>query len=141
MREILPQLLWTGNAHDIRPYDSTKLSSIEALVDLALNEPPAIPPRVVVYLRMPLDDSSENPSSRIELAVATAAHCLRIEHPTLIVCSAGLSRSPTIACAAISLWKEEPMESVLNAYFAKLPHDISPGFWKSVVAAVKNLRR
>lgn len=56
MREVIPDLLWIGNAFDARDLKSVLDRGIEAMVDLAIEEPPVSPTRELVYCRLPLVD-------------------------------------------------------------------------------------
>lgn len=102
MRKIPEYSLWLGHVGDIRDIRSVLSTGIEAVVDLALNEPPAKANRELVYCRFPLLDGSGNPPWLLRIAVATIAGLLKSGTPTLVFCSAGMSRTPAVAGAAIA---------------------------------------
>jgi hypothetical protein len=118
MRQVsLPQIpacrLWTGHAGDARAlYDRNDLG-IEVLVDLAANESPPRIQRDLTYLRFPLLDGAGNPSWMILAAVECVERLLRENIPTLVACSAGMSRSLMIAAAAVSRITGAPLRSAL----------------------------
>ena len=45
MRQIHPHALWLGHVGDVRDWRAVFDAGIQAIIDLAGNEPPAIPPR------------------------------------------------------------------------------------------------
>ncbi|HAH46791.1 MAG TPA: protein phosphatase, partial [Planctomycetaceae bacterium] len=102
MREILPNLLWIGNAHDARDVKRVLDLAIAAVIDLALEEPAVPLTREIIYCRLPLIDGAENQPVILETAVKTVARLISEEIPTLVACSAGMSRSPAIVAAALS---------------------------------------
>jgi protein-tyrosine phosphatase len=92
MREIAAQL-WIGNALEARNLSTVLNAGIEAIVDLAIEEPPISATRELVCCRIPILDGAGNPPARIRLAVETICRLVSSEVPTLVVCSAGMSRS------------------------------------------------
>jgi protein-tyrosine phosphatase len=134
MHEISPFPLWIGHAGDGR--DNVQLSEfgVEAVVQLAIEEPPLDPLREMVYCRVPLLDGVGNPPGRLLLAVRTVTELIRGNVQTLVCCGNGLSRSPVIAAAALALIHREPPDDWLRRVVALNPSDVSPGFWDEVVA-------
>ncbi len=61
MRQIPPYSLWLGHAGHVRDLRTVLAAGIVALVDLALDEPPASLTRELVYCRFPLVDGPGNP--------------------------------------------------------------------------------
>src|SRR6188768_4058788 len=100
MRSITPNILWIGNAHDIRNVSAALSLGIRAVVDLAANEAPVPYPRDIVYCRIPLSDGPENDAALLRLAIFVTVEVIRAQMPTLVACSAGMSRSPAIVAAA-----------------------------------------
>ncbi|MEO6811536.1 MAG: protein phosphatase, partial [Isosphaeraceae bacterium] len=103
MRQIPDYALWLGHVGDVRDLNGVYAAGILALVDLAVEEPPAFLTRELVYCRFPLLDGSGNPGWLLRAAIETVACLLRCNTPTLIYCGAGMSRSPAIAGAAVGL--------------------------------------
>jgi hypothetical protein len=71
MRQVATLSLWLGHAGDGRDSAALHASGISAVVDLAMNEPPAVPARELVYCRFPLLDGAGNPPWRLRAAVET----------------------------------------------------------------------
>ncbi|HXG12684.1 MAG TPA: hypothetical protein VNK04_23200 [Gemmataceae bacterium] len=140
MHQILPHLLWVGHAEDGR--DSRRIfdTGIQALVQLAVEEPPVQPPRQLIYCRFPLLDGAGNPGELLSLAVSTVATLLQMRTPTLIFCGAGISRSPAIAAAALAVAHQQPAEHCLQQVARYHPCDLSPGLWDDVVRMVRSGR-
>lgn len=133
MRQVASLPLWIGNAGDARRPADLIAQGIEAVVDLAANEPIALLPRDFVYLRFPLHDGASNDSRILVSAVAAVAELLRQKVPTLIACSAGMSRSPAIAAAALSQLTGRDPNLCLNECVASGPADVSPMLWSDLV--------
>jgi hypothetical protein len=132
MRQILPYSLRLGHVGDVRDLRGVLAAGIVALVDLAVNEPPAAVTRELVYCRFPLVDGSGNPAWLLRAAVETTAGLLRDRVPTLVYCGAGMSRAPSVAAAAISLVSGGPPDSCLAAVVQSGPNDVSPSLWKEI---------
>lgn len=133
MRHFGPYSLWLGHAGDLRDLSQVLESDVQAIVQLALEEPAPKITRDVTFLRIPLDDGAENPAWKLRLAVETVAHLLAADIPTLVGCGAGLSRSPAIAaCALASLDRRSPA-TWLAEMRDSLPIDVSPGLWQSLL--------
>jgi protein-tyrosine phosphatase len=107
-------------------------AGVRAVVDLALEEVPAILPRDLAYCRFPLIDGDGNSAPMIRAAVETEACFLRSSTPTLVCCGAGMSRSPCIAGAAIALVQESSIDDALKLVSSSGPIDVSPGLWAEV---------
>ena len=134
MREIIRSQLWLGNAMDARDPRRVHDVGARAIVDLALEE--ALPQltREMIYLRIPITDGSANAPAILTTAIETTASLIRKSIPTLVVCSAGMSRAPSIVAAALALVRGQAPDDVLIDLVAERPHDVSPVLW----AAVKN---
>src|SRR3954454_1421008 len=102
MRAIPGHPLWLGHVGDARDLRRVLSAGILAVVDLALNEPPAAVTRELVYCRFPLVDGSGNPPWLLRSAVEAVAGLVRSGTPTLVYCGAGMSRTPAVAAAALS---------------------------------------
>lgn len=135
MREVRPQL-WIGNALEARDLTRVLELGIEALVDLAIEEPPANLVRELTYCRIPLLDGAGNPPEKLRLAVEIVASLFRAKTPTLIACGAGMSRSPAIAAVAIATVEKANPDVVLQRIVAGFPHDVSPALWREITGVV-----
>jgi hypothetical protein len=136
MRKISEYSLWLGHAGDIRDRRRTLEAGISAVIDLALEEPPATLTRELAYCRFPLIDGSGNPRWMLRSAVLTLADLVRSATPTLVGCAAGLSRAPAIAAAAIAVVRVCPPEEGLHVVLATGPADISSSLWSEIRAAI-----
>lgn len=136
MRQITPYRLWLGNTLDARDLRRLYELEIAAVVDLAMEEPPAQFGREIVYCRFPLVDGAGNPLARIRLAVKTVASLVQSQTPTLVACGAGMSRSPAIVAPALAKIENRPADECLTALVEGQPHDVSPLFWADVKRAM-----
>ena len=132
MTEIVPKLLWIGNAMDVREISRVLGAGIEALVDLALEEKPTSKTRDVIYCRFPLVDGGGNSPKLLRAAVDTVVSLLDKRVPTLVYCGAGMSRSPAIVAAALAASRGWSLERALREVITGRPHDVSPALWGEV---------
>jgi protein-tyrosine phosphatase len=133
MDQIPPHRLWIGHAGESRNYSHLLESGIKAVVQVALEELPLQPPRELVYLRFPLSDGGCNHAELIHLAIIATANLIQSRVPTLICCAAGMSRSPAIAAAALSVANRETPESSLSHVVRYRRADVSPGLWSEIL--------
>ncbi len=110
---------------DARNRASVLAFSIEAVVDLAIEELPSPISRELLYFRIPLIDGCGNSQAHLKLAIDTIRHLIASETPTLIACSAGLSRSPLLTAAAIAGIRHCSLNEALKAAVADAPSDVS----------------
>jgi hypothetical protein len=132
MRLIPPYRLNLGTALDARNLRLLYEREIAAVVDLAIEEPPAQLGRDIIYCRFPLIDGSGNSPPAIRLAIDTVASLIRNETRTLVACGAGMSRSPAIVAAALSLNCDKSPDGCLLDLVQGQPHDVSPQLWVDV---------
>ncbi len=132
MRQVPGYSLWVGHVGDVRDLRSLLSAGILAVVDLALNEPPARLTRELVYCRFPLVDGAGNPPWLVRAAVETIAGLLRSRTPTLVYCGAGMSRSPMIAAAAVARLRGCSLADALAVVLQSGPADVSPGLLSDV---------
>src|SRR5688572_5149908 len=97
------QHLFLGNALDARHVRGLFDVQLEAVIDLALNEPPAQLGREIVYCRFPLVDGTGNPAWLLRAAIETTSRFVRDGVKTLVSCSGAMSRSPAIVAAALAV--------------------------------------
>lgn len=109
---------------------------IQAIVDLAATEPPPTITRDLAYIRCPLLDASGNSPWLVCLAVETVWRLMHAKVPTLVYCSAGMSRTPAIVAAAIALESHRPLADCLREITANVPHDVSAGLIADVQAVL-----
>ena len=126
MNQIPPHALWIGHAGDGRNNRELLDRGIKAIVQVAAEEPPIQPLRDAVYLRFPLNDGADNSIGLIELVVDSLAFLVSLGMPTLVCCSAGVSRSPAVAAAAIASVTGEPPDEVLERILRGRPVTCRP---------------
>ncbi len=114
MRRIPDYSLWLGNASDARDRFQLFHHEITAVIDLAMEEPPATTGHEMVYGRFPLVDGTENPKWMLQAAIDLTVSLLRANVPTLVSCGAGMSRSPVIAAAALVKLGRPSIEEALT---------------------------
>lgn len=126
MREVPGYHLWLGNARDGRDARMVLEAGILAVVDLALEEPPAVLVRELTYCRFPLLDGAGNPNWLLRATVETVATFLRTGTPTLVCCGAGMSRAPAIVAAAIASLRVCTVGEALALVLPTPAGDVSP---------------
>jgi hypothetical protein len=136
MHQITPHALWVGHADDGRAPRKLMDQGIQAIVQLAMEERPPQLPRDLIFCRFPLLDGIGNDPVLLNLAINTVAALLESNVPTLVCCGGGMSRSPAIAAAALSLVENAPLERCLQRVAECYPADVLPGLWDEVCQAV-----
>jgi len=131
-RTVLHDKLWVGNARDLADVRGVLLLGVQAVVDLAANEAPVQYPRDIVYCRLPLVDGGENDEAVLRLAVLTTAEFIRSGTPTLVACSAGMSRSLAVTAAGLALATGLSPDQALIKVAAESPHDVSGALWADI---------
>ena len=139
MRAVSSYSLWIGNAGDVRRVAELIELGILAVVDLATNEPVATLPREIVYCRFPLLDGADNERWLLRAAIETISGLLRDNVPTLVACSAGMSRSPALVAAAIASLNARDPNECLMACVEGGAADVSPLLWRDVVEALRSV--
>ena len=139
MHDVITNRLWIGNAVEARDLRHLLDLGIAAVVDLAIEEVPPSLVRELVYCRVPLIDGATNPPERLRLAVETVASLARSGTPTFVFCGAGMSRSPAITAAALSVEEGADPNVVLQRILVGHPHDVSPALWQEVTACLQRL--
>lgn len=135
MRKVGDLLLWIGNARDLQDVRAV-CDVVEAVVELADSEPMANLPRNLIRCRFPLSDGGENPAWLLFLAATTISAFLDSKVPTLVCCSAGMSRSVCLSAAGIALSNGISLREAVSLASAGGPADISPGLFNQVQAAL-----
>ena len=139
MRELMPGV-WVGNAGDAGDAANLLTAGVEAIVDLALEELPASPPRELMYCRIPIVDGAGNSASRIRLAVRLIRDLIKSPTPTLVTCSAGISRSPAIVAAAMATINDSAFNEELRQIAESGPCDVSTGLVADILTALKDVQ-
>jgi protein-tyrosine phosphatase len=133
MIQISPYPLWIGQGGEGHDFRRVLDLGIEAVIELAMEEPPLPHHRELVGCRFPLIDGTGNRPELLALAVRTVANLIASGTPTLVCCGGGMSRSPAVVATAMALVQREPAESCLKRIARHHPHDVSPGLWTDLV--------
>jgi hypothetical protein len=139
MIQIEPFLLWLGHAGDCRDAARILVAGIEAVVQLAIEEPSVVLPREIIFVRIPLYDGSGNNADTLRFAVRTVEDFLAAKVPTLLCCSGGMSRSPAIAAFALARTNGQTPAQSLEQVRGRHGTDISPALWQDLLASVSDL--
>ena len=113
-------------------------TGIQAVVQLAMEEPPLQPPRDLIFCRFPLLDGTGNDPVLLKLAIHAVAILQRSRIATLVCCGGGMSRSPAIAAAALSAVEQKPLDECLKIVAEFYQADVLPGLWEEVCSAAEN---
>jgi protein-tyrosine phosphatase len=129
-----------GHAGEGRAFQQLFDAGIQAVVQVAAEEPPPQPPRDLICCHFPILDGAGNRLPLLSLAVTTVAGFVRLHVPALVSCGMGRSRSPAVAAAALAVVHQERPEAWLEQISDHYPCDVSPGLWNELVALVPSLR-
>ena len=132
MKQIEPHKIWIGNAADSNDFQDVFDKGIQAIIHLALEEPPTQPPRSLTYCRFPLVDGNGNDPSLLYCAIKSIAILIQQQIPILVCCGAGMSRSPAIVAAALSLVEQNSLQECIEHVTKFHATDLSPGLWEQV---------
>ena len=133
MRRVADLPLWIGTARDARDIRGVLDAGIEAVVDLAMDEPPVQPTRELVYLRFPIVDGGGNPEWLLSAAVEAVVNLLWHEVPTLVACGGGMSRSVAVSASALNaVSAPEPADEALRRLITGGAADVHPALWADV---------
>lgn len=140
MLNIPTTSLWLGNVADLRDIPAMHDCDVTAIIDLAMEEPLPQVPRTLNYCRFAVSDDGENDSATIRTAITSASCFLAGGHVTAICCNAGLSRSPTIAAAALAYVTTDSPQKCLKLVATVKQVDIKPALWNQVVGILEEIR-
>ncbi len=141
MHEIHSNLLWLGHALDVREPRPLFDAEIAAVVDVAFEEPPAQLPRQLIYCRFPINDGGGNNPSVLLHAVQCTVDLLDSGTRTLVACSAGMSRSPTIAAFALAGHLDQSPEDVILRIADVTSLEVKGALWNDVASIFSRVRR
>jgi len=140
MLEIHRNSLWIGNAMDIRTPERLFDAGISAVVDVAYEELPAQLPRQLIYCRFPINDGGGNEPVVLRQAVQTVTDFLAARLPTIVGCSAGMSRSPTFAAAALAVHLAQTPDEIIARIGRIHSLDVSGTLWSDLAKVVPEIR-
>ena len=132
MREVVKERLWIGNAADGRDCEGLLRAGVAAVVNLAAEESSPALPRDMVYCHFPINDGAQDDPAVLDVAIRALVSLLKNQVPTLVYCGGGMSRSPAIAAAALSIVQGGSPDERLKQIAAGRPHDVSPQLWEAV---------
>lgn len=112
--------------------ESILRSGIQAVIDLAIEQLMPTLPRSLMYCRFPIMDGQQNSQSVLHSAIEMLVSLLRKRIPTLVCCSAGMSRSPAVVAGALSVFEGRNPDDQLREIVMGHPHDVSPQLWQEV---------
>jgi len=135
MNKIEPYPVWIGHGGEAHDFSRLLEAGIEAVVELAEEEPSFPPRRDMIACRFPLIDGVGNPPHLLTLAIRTVAALITDKVPLLVCCSGGMSRAPAVIAAALSVVHHEPPEECLKRVTHHHPSDVSPGLWSAICQA------
>ncbi len=135
MHEVHSQLLWIGNAFDVREPRAIFDAGIAAVIDVAYEELPAQVPRQLTYCRFPLNDGGGNDPIVLFQTLLTATNFIDAEIRTLIACSAGLSRSPIVAAFAIAHHLNEAPDEAIARIADIKALELDRNLWADMLVA------
>jgi protein-tyrosine phosphatase len=138
MDRIPPDRLWIGHAGDSRNHPQLLENGIEAIVQVAIEERAIQAPPELIALRFPMTDAGGSQAELMHLAIITVANLIQARIPTLVCCAAGMSRSPAIAAAALSVAHREPPESSLRRVARYRRTDVSPQLWSEILQIISS---
>lgn len=133
MTQVESYLLWVGHAGEGRDGRTLYAKGIRAVVQLAIEERSLELPREMIFCRFPLVDGCGNDAALLSAAIRSTAALVSREIPSLVCCGAGMSRSPAIAAAALSVAKSMPPGEALEIVSRHCPTDVLPGLWQEIV--------
>jgi protein-tyrosine phosphatase len=138
MNQIQPHRLWIGNAGDGGNFREIFDKGIQAVIQLALEEPPIHLPRSLIYSRFPLVDGNGNDPCLLYLAIKSVAFFIEQQMPILVCCGAGMSRSPAIVAAALSSIEKTTLQDCLEYVSQYHATDVSSGLWDQIIHIMNN---
>jgi hypothetical protein len=136
MRQVTDRPLWIGNAGDLRHPRAILDAGITAVVELADSEPFVTLPRELIRCRFPLSDGGDNPPWLLRLTAENVSTLIRAAVPTLICCSAGMSRSVCAAAAGLALAEGQSFVEAIRMVAGDGPADVSPGLYAQFLQAI-----
>lgn len=136
MRCIPGYQLWLGHVDDVRDLSGLHAAGIEAVVDLALNESTPLLTRELGYCRFPMIDGGGHPPWLLRATVETVAGLMRAGVPTLVYCGACMSRTPSVAGAAIAIVRGCSAAEGQTLAVQSGAADVSPALWSDIQAAI-----
>lgn len=115
------QNLFVGTAGDATDESTLRAHGIEVIVSLTAASPAEDVPAAVTLVEVPMMDGPQNSREAFETAVAAVGSRLATGEKTLLHCSAGASRSPAVAAAALALHRDSELEAAFQQILTRRP--------------------
>jgi len=132
MRNIQSTCCWIGTSGDCHSFRKIFDLGIQAIVQLAAEEPVVQAPRDLLLFRFPLVDGAGNDLMIARLAIDSVRQLIEARIPTLVACSAGMSRSPAILAAALARTGSVNIDESLKRVVGKGSCEMSPALWNEI---------
>lgn len=116
-------------------------AGIAAIVDVAIEESTAQPPRQLIYCRFPLNNGGGNESGVLRQTVQTVVDLLAVSTRVLVTCSAGMSRAPTIAAFSLAAYLDQSPDMVISRIVNTRSLAVNGVFWQDVAELFSQIRR
>ncbi len=120
MDEVASEL-YVGSIEDAGDQSLLERRRISVILSLTHTEPDPGFPSAVTVVRFPMLDGPRNDRETFARAVSEAVTRWEAGNRVLIHCSAGASRSPAVAAAAISLSTDRPVETAFRQLKQRRP--------------------
>lgn len=134
MYELHSELLWFGNAIEIREPAGLFEVGVQAVIDVAFEEKPSLLPRQLIYCRFPIVDGGGNDEEVLRVAVRTTVDLISSGTKTIVACSAGMSRGPMIATFALAAFNSESPKRIIQAIAEKRALEVNGKLWNQLNA-------
>jgi len=136
MRQVTGTLCWIGTARDCHSFREILDQGIQAVIQLAAEEPAVQLPRELLLFRIPLIDGAGNAIVTLRLAIDLVGQLIAARIPALLSCSAEMSRSPAILAAAIAQVEDADIDNCLKRVVGIGPSEVSPSLWNEIRALI-----
>jgi protein-tyrosine phosphatase len=139
MNQIIPYLLRVGHNGDGLDFKALFDQGVQAVVQVAAEEPPLMLPRDLIFCRIPLADGPGNRPDSLRLAIETMAHLLRERVSTLVCCGSGVSRAPVLAAAGLSRFTLKPLSECLQLVTSHRHADVHPALYEQIAGILASM--
>ncbi|WP_338739398.1 dual specificity protein phosphatase [Haloplanus salilacus] len=119
--EEVAQNLFVGTAADATDESTLRAHEIEVIVSLTATNHAGNVPAELTLVEVPMMDGPQNSQDAFETAVDAVVSQLAAGEKTLLHCSAGASRSPAVAAAALALHRDSELEAAFQQILTRRP--------------------
>ena len=139
MHEVHQNSVWIGNAFDARDPEPLFQLGIRAVIDVAYEEKPAVLSRQLIYCRFPRLDGGGNDFQLLLQTLRSVLIFLESDTKLLVACSAGMSRSPSIAAFALGHYLLQDPETIVSQIASIRSLELKPMLWADLRLAFQGL--